>query len=202
MFCLVATIVFFSFYGPTRGTFPSIANMQAILSGQAVIAVVAGTVFSAISGSTIATTAMLGSLMLPVMLARGYHPTIAAGPIMAIGGAEDKVRERIILARFVAMAGGADAHIAIVPTASSIEDAGQRYKAIFLDLGAASAEVAVVPDRAAAMGKAAVRALDGATGIFMGGGNQMRLATILGGSRVEEAIHARSAAGACTRRVR
>ena len=34
----------------------------------AVVAVVAGTVFSAISGSTIATTAMLGSLMLPVML--------------------------------------------------------------------------------------------------------------------------------------
>lgn len=118
------------------------------------------------------------------------------GPVMAIGGAEDKVRERIILARFVALAGGADAHIAIVPTASSIEDAGQRYKAIFLDLGAATAEVAVVPDRAAAMGKAAVRALDGATGIFMGGGNQMRLATILGGSRVEEVIHARSAAGA------
>ena len=40
-----------------------------------VVAVVAGTVFSAISGSTIATTAMLGSLMVPVMLARGYHPT-------------------------------------------------------------------------------------------------------------------------------
>jgi tripartite ATP-independent transporter DctM subunit len=54
----------------------------------AVIAVVAGTVFSAISGSTIATTAMLGSLMLPVMLARGYHPTIAAGPIMAIGAVD------------------------------------------------------------------------------------------------------------------
>lgn len=53
-----------------------------------VVAVVAGTVFSAISGSTIATTAMLGSLMLPVMLARGYHPTIAAGPIMAIGAVD------------------------------------------------------------------------------------------------------------------
>ncbi len=48
----------------------------------AVVAVVAGTVFSAISGSTIATTAMLGSLMLPVMLARGYHPVLATGPIM------------------------------------------------------------------------------------------------------------------------
>ena len=54
----------------------------------AVVAIVAGTVFSAISGSTIATTAMLGSLMLPVMLSRGYHPTIAAGPIMAIGAVD------------------------------------------------------------------------------------------------------------------
>ena len=54
----------------------------------AVVAVVSGTVFSAISGSTIATTAMLGSLMLPVMLARGYHPTMASGPIMAIGAVD------------------------------------------------------------------------------------------------------------------
>jgi tripartite ATP-independent transporter DctM subunit len=53
-----------------------------------VVAVVAGTVFSAISGSTIATTAMLGSLMLPLMLKRGYHPTIATGPIMAIGAVD------------------------------------------------------------------------------------------------------------------
>ncbi len=54
----------------------------------AVVAVVAGTVFSAISGSTIATTAMLGSLMLPVMLQRGYHPKLATGPIMAIGAVD------------------------------------------------------------------------------------------------------------------
>jgi tripartite ATP-independent transporter DctM subunit len=54
----------------------------------AVVAVVAGTVFSAISGSTIATTALLGSLMLPQMLRRGYHPSMAMGPIMAIGGVD------------------------------------------------------------------------------------------------------------------
>src|SRR5437762_908927 len=54
----------------------------------AVVAVIAGTVFSAISGSTIATTAMLGSLMVPVMLQRGYHPTMATGPIMAIGAVD------------------------------------------------------------------------------------------------------------------
>jgi tripartite ATP-independent transporter DctM subunit len=54
----------------------------------AVIALVAGTIFSAISGSTIATTAMLGSLLLPEMLSRGYDRSIAMGPIMAIGGVD------------------------------------------------------------------------------------------------------------------
>jgi tripartite ATP-independent transporter DctM subunit len=53
-----------------------------------VIAIVAGTVFSAISGSTIATTALLGSLMLPTMLARGYDARMALGPIMGIGGVD------------------------------------------------------------------------------------------------------------------
>jgi tripartite ATP-independent transporter DctM subunit len=54
----------------------------------AVVAVVAGTVFSAISGSTIATTAMLGSLMVPIMLAKGYHVSMATGPVMAIGAVD------------------------------------------------------------------------------------------------------------------
>jgi len=53
-----------------------------------VIAIVAGTVFSAISGSTIATTALLGSLLLPTMLARGYDKRLAMGPIVGIGGVD------------------------------------------------------------------------------------------------------------------
>jgi tripartite ATP-independent transporter DctM subunit len=53
-----------------------------------VIAIVAGTVFSAISGSTIATTALLGSLLLPTMLDRGYDKRLAMGPIMGIGGVD------------------------------------------------------------------------------------------------------------------
>jgi TRAP-type mannitol/chloroaromatic compound transport system permease large subunit len=53
-----------------------------------VIALVAGTIFSAVSGSTIATTAMLGALLLPEMLKRGYERKIAMGPIMAIGGVD------------------------------------------------------------------------------------------------------------------
>ena len=52
----------------------------------AVVSVAGGSVFSSLSGSTIANTAMLGHLLLPDMLRRGYHPTIAMGPIMAVGG--------------------------------------------------------------------------------------------------------------------
>lgn len=62
--------------------------IRAVPGRLAVVAVVAGTVFSAISGSTIATTAMLGSLLMPMMLQRGYKPTMACGPIMAIGAVD------------------------------------------------------------------------------------------------------------------
>jgi tripartite ATP-independent transporter DctM subunit len=53
-----------------------------------VVAVTGGTVFSALSGSTIATTAMLGQALVPDMLKRGYHPTMTVGPIIAIGGVD------------------------------------------------------------------------------------------------------------------
>lgn len=53
-----------------------------------VVSVVAGTAFSAISGSTIATTAMLGRSMTPIMLEKKYHPSLAMGPIIAIGGVD------------------------------------------------------------------------------------------------------------------
>ena len=50
-----------------------------------IVSVLGGTVFSSLSGSTIANTAVLGSALLPDMLKRGYHPTLAMGPIMATG---------------------------------------------------------------------------------------------------------------------
>jgi tripartite ATP-independent transporter DctM subunit len=51
-----------------------------------VVAVISGTLFSALSGSTIANTALLGSSLMPEMLKRRYHPSMAMGPIMAVGG--------------------------------------------------------------------------------------------------------------------
>ena len=51
-----------------------------------IVSIVGGTVFSSLSGSTIANTAILGSVLLPDMIKRGYHPSISMGPIMAVGG--------------------------------------------------------------------------------------------------------------------
>jgi tripartite ATP-independent transporter DctM subunit len=48
-----------------------------------IIAIGAATIFSCISGSSIACTAMLGALILPDMLRRGYHKSIAVGSCMA-----------------------------------------------------------------------------------------------------------------------
>lgn len=50
------------------------------------VAITGGTIFSSLSGSTIANTAMLCSTLLPEMTRRGYHPSIAVGPIVAVGG--------------------------------------------------------------------------------------------------------------------
>lgn len=122
--------------------------------------------------------------------------TQTAGPVMAIGGAEDKLRDKLILSAFVNLAGGPDARVAILPTASSIEDAGERYKAIFLGMGAQSAEVLVLPDRAAAAAPESVALLGDVTGVFMTGGNQLRLSTIVAGTPVARAVKARNKAGA------
>jgi cyanophycinase len=125
-----------------------------------------------------------------------WEPSSTHGPILAIGGAEDKFRDRIILSRFIALAGGHGARIVVVPTASSIEFAGERYKAIFLSLGISSVEVAYISDRTDAGSEDVAALLELATGIFLTGGNQMRLASIIGGTRAMSIIRQRNKDGA------
>jgi tripartite ATP-independent transporter DctM subunit len=70
----------------------------------AVVAIVAGTIFSAISGSTVATTMMLGSLLLPEMLKRGYSPRLAMGAIMGIGGVDALIPPSALTVLFASLA--------------------------------------------------------------------------------------------------
>ena len=119
----------------------------------------------------------------------------ARGPIIPIGGAEDKTGARDVLARVIALAGGPEARIVIIPTASELCDTGDRYAALFQELGVARADVLAITEREHARVPGAVRTVDRATGIFMTGGNQLRLSTILGGTPLAQAVRRANAAG-------
>ena len=122
---------------------------------------------------------------------------MAEGTVIVIGGAEDKVRDRVILSRFIALAGGTDATIAVISTASSLGlEAGQRYRQVFTELGAREVHTLHAVTRPQANDDAAVRAVQDATGIFMTGGNQLRLASTLGGTRLADSILDRFRLGA------
>jgi tripartite ATP-independent transporter DctM subunit len=84
MFVLIGEVLFHS--GLAVKVLDAVERLISRVPGRlAIVAIVAGTIFSAISGSTIAVTAMLGSLMVPLMIERGYHPVMATGPIIAVG---------------------------------------------------------------------------------------------------------------------
>lgn len=85
LFILMGEILFHT--GVAFRAITAIDRMITKVPGRmAVVSIAGGTVFSSLSGSTIANTAILGSVLLPDMLKRGYDPKIAMGPIMAVGG--------------------------------------------------------------------------------------------------------------------
>jgi cyanophycinase len=119
------------------------------------------------------------------------------GTVIVIGGAEDKIRDRIILNRFVTLAGGEDAIVVVISTASSLgHEAGERYRQIFTELGAHTVRPLHAMTRAQANDEKFVRAVLDATGIFLTGGNQLRLSSTLGGTRLANAILERFQHGA------
>ena len=122
--------------------------------------------------------------------------SIERGFVIPIGGAEKKVRQATILRRFVELCGGAAARIAVIPTASKLDDTGEIYHHAFATIGAGHIDILHIKDRAGAMSAKAVAVLGAANGIFMTGGDQLRLSTILGGTEVAEAIRRANAAGA------
>jgi cyanophycinase len=122
--------------------------------------------------------------------------------LLIIGGAEDKVGRATVLRRFVRLAGGRSARIVVIPSASAFQDeALETYTTAFNRLGAPEVVVVNPRSRAAAAGEASVQAMDNATGIFITGGNQLKLAQLFVGTPVADAIaraHARGAVVAGT----
>jgi len=117
------------------------------------------------------------------------------GFVIPIGGAEERVNDPIILQRFVELCGGENAYIVIIPTASQLDDTGTNYETVFHELGVKKAVSLPINDREQANSDDYLAELKNATGIFITGGNQLRLSTILGGTPVAQSIRKLNAAG-------
>lgn len=123
------------------------------------------------------------------------HPDKERGYIVPIGGAEEKFDNPEILQRFIDLCGGRRAEIAIIPTASERPDTGKRYQRLFSRLGVDHAHVLTIETRADCESERHLQAIEKSDGVFMTGGNQLRLSTTLGGTRVAQLIRRRNAAG-------
>ncbi len=117
------------------------------------------------------------------------------GFVIPIGGAEERTGSAKVLKRFVKLCGGRKAHVVIIPTASNLADTGEKYIEIFTKIGVKNAVSLPINDRAEAANQDYLQALQQADGIFITGGNQLRLSTILGGTEIATNIRRLNARG-------
>jgi cyanophycinase len=117
------------------------------------------------------------------------------GFIIPIGGAEEKFDNTEILDRFVEICGGKSARIGIIPTASELEDTGRNYEKLFRTLGIKHAKVLPFETREDCEHSEYLDYIEKSDGVFLTGGNQLRLSTTLGGTAVAQMIRRRNVAG-------
>jgi cyanophycinase len=121
--------------------------------------------------------------------------TATRGYIVPVGGAEDKMGDVAILRRFATLCGGNGCRIAIIPTASTQSETGSRYEELFHSLGVREAKALPIMSRADCEHREWLDLLDQVDGVFLSGGNQLRLSTTIGGTEVAKAIRRRNAEG-------
>jgi len=120
---------------------------------------------------------------------------IERGYVIPIGGAEEKICDPVILQKFVELCGGDTSRIIVIPTASQLDDTGQRYVDLFHELGAKEVINMPIETREDASREDYVEYLSAADGVFITGGNQLRLSTILGGTPVAQSVRRLNATG-------
>ena len=119
--------------------------------------------------------------------------------IMVIGGAEDKVHGREILNTFFCRAGGTNARLAIVPCASrDPEGISNRYRTIFDEMGVSAVKVVDIREREQAENPVWKDYLEDCTGVFITGGDQLRLCGLLADTPLMEKIRKETIEGKIT----
>ncbi len=122
-------------------------------------------------------------------MSESHDREIIGGHLLVIGGAEDKYNERRILKKFLELAGGDKAEILIVPVASDFpEFAADVYTQAFRNLGVTSPRVLRASSRQNIVEADIEKLVDGLTGVFITGGDQMRLVSLLGGTKLAEKL--------------
>jgi cyanophycinase len=117
------------------------------------------------------------------------------GYIIPVGGAEEKMGEITILRRFATLCGGSGCRIAIIPTASMQTETGSRYEELFHGLGVREAKALPIASRADGEHPEWLAVLDEVDGVFLAGGNQLRLSTTIGGTQMAKALRRRNREG-------
>jgi cyanophycinase len=117
------------------------------------------------------------------------------GYIIPVGGAEEKLGEVAILRRFATLCGAERCRIAIIPTASMLTETGSKYEALFRTLGVKEALSLPIDHRSDCERPEWLAILDQVDGVFLAGGNQLRLSTMIGGTQVAKALRRRNQEG-------
>jgi cyanophycinase len=122
---------------------------------------------------------------------------LPADTLCLVGGAEDRSGTRTVLREFVRLAGGDGCRIAVVATASSLGvEILDTYDEVFRGLGAAEVVRLRPESRTEAEDPTLAAALDDVDGVFMTGGNQLKLTQVVGGTAFGEAVRSAYLRGA------
>lgn len=122
------------------------------------------------------------------------HPVVAQTPrlgrLVIVGGAEDRLHDKLILRQFLQLCGGVSSKIRVLSAASSEPSASwATYQMAFQDLGALDCQPIPIPDREAADSTAVTDLILDADGIFISGGDQQRLMNLIWETQAFKALH-------------
>jgi cyanophycinase len=111
------------------------------------------------------------------------------GNLVIIGGAEEKHGNNEILKTVVSIVGGKDAYLLVLTTATqNPQEVGKEYRMTFENLGIKNIDILNIDSKFEANNDDNLAKINKSTGIFFTGGDQLRITSILGGTKLYQAL--------------